>query len=404
MTVHRNDHTTGVTTGRSVGEGTDRTRRRFLRTIGTGASIAVLGGMGLAAARDVDGDVCLGDSGELGAGDAIVLNNDWSTRDCPENVEMCISTYEDGTFGWEWERGITCVNGEDLPNYPQALMGTKIGGTSSGWGGLPKQTGEIDRLDVEIEVDMDLSDGEWNFALEWWMDTASGIANPTDEIMTVLHHSPEHTKGGNVVTEAFEDKYGNVFDYWENDIAGGDDADWNFHIFRIQGDSVPKNVDFRSLIDYLIEDPDGEVEAGGGTYDGSKYISGIEIGNENWDETDGETIVEQFSVRVNDTVGTAGVRDSYTDHEESETTTTDEPETTTTDEPEGPDWPEDPTDPDDDGLYEDLSGNEKVDFPDVNLLFQNADSAEVEDNVEYYDFDDDGSVDLQDVLALFDLV
>ncbi|MFW6437135.1 MAG: hypothetical protein ACOCYZ_05840, partial [Halococcoides sp.] len=69
-----------------------------------------------------------------------------------------------------------------------------------------------------------------------------------------------------------------------------------------------------------------------------------------------------------------------------------------------PTWPEDPTDPDDDGLYEDLSGNEEVDFPDVNLLFQNADSAEVEDNVAFYDFDDDGSVDLQDVLALFEMV
>ncbi|MFW6436984.1 MAG: glycoside hydrolase family 11 protein [Halococcoides sp.] len=100
------------------------------------------------------------------------------------------------------------------------------------------------------------------------------------------------------------------------------------------------------------------------------------------------------------TVGESGGSDPTT----TETTTTDEPETTTTDEPEGPDWPEGATDPDDDGLYEDLSGNEKVDFPDVNTLFQNADSAEVEDNVEFYDFDDDGSVDLQDVLALFDMV
>ncbi|MFW6436477.1 MAG: twin-arginine translocation signal domain-containing protein [Halococcoides sp.] len=81
------------------------------------------------------------------------------------------------------------------------------------------------------------------------------------------------------------------------------------------------------------------------------------------------------------------------------------PETTiSVDSTDGPTWPDDPTDPDDDGLYEDVSGNEKVDFPDVNQLYQNADSAEVEDNVEYYDFDDDGSVDLQDVLALFDMV
>ncbi|MFW6436783.1 MAG: family 16 glycosylhydrolase [Halococcoides sp.] len=63
-----------------------------------------------------------------------------------------------------------------------------------------------------------------------------------------------------------------------------------------------------------------------------------------------------------------------------------------------------PEDPDDDGLYEDINANGKVDFPDVNRFFQHSDSAAVQDHVEAYDFTDDGSVDLQDVLALFDMV
>ncbi|MFW6436605.1 MAG: cellulase family glycosylhydrolase [Halococcoides sp.] len=79
-------------------------------------------------------------------------------------------------------------------------------------------------------------------------------------------------------------------------------------------------------------------------------------------------------------------------------------ETTTETAPDRPTWPEGATDPDGDGLFEDLSGNEKTDFPDVNELFQNADSATVQDNTQFYDFTDDGSVDLQDVLALFEMV
>ncbi|AWB27450.1 PKD domain-containing protein [Halococcoides cellulosivorans] len=72
--------------------------------------------------------------------------------------------------------------------------------------------------------------------------------------------------------------------------------------------------------------------------------------------------------------------------------------------PEGPTWPINATDPDGDGVYEDLSGNGVVDFPDVNRLFQNTDTADVQDNADFYDVDGDGDVDMQDVLALFEMV
>ncbi|WP_159077021.1 fibronectin type III domain-containing protein [Halococcoides cellulosivorans] len=305
-----------------------RSRRAFLRTIGAGAGVAVLGGFGTAAAREVDGDRCLSDgAGETRFGDVTLYANDWSTSQCPDPpVEICLSTYSDGSFGWEWERGVTCVNGDDLPNYPEALMGTKMGGGSSGWsdqGALPQRVADIDRFDVELDVEMDLSDGEWNFALECWMDPNPGIPYPaTDEIMVVIDDSAAHDKGENEVTAAFEDDYGNVYDYWENDIEPGDGDTWNFHIFHLPEPGVPPNLDLRSLLDYLQEDPDGAVAEGGGVYDGSKYVGGVEIGNENWDETHGETVVNQFSVRVNDTVGAAGVRDDFTVHEIDDTAPT----------------------------------------------------------------------------------
>ncbi|AWB28085.1 hypothetical protein HARCEL1_10395 [Halococcoides cellulosivorans] len=72
----------------------------------------------------------------------------------------------------------------------------------------------------------------------------------------------------------------------------------------------------------------------------------------------------------------------------------------------GLDWPTDPapTDPDGDGLYEDVSGDGDLNFPDVNALFQNTTSDAVQNNVQYFDFDGDGVVGLQDVLALFEMV
>ncbi|AWB26958.1 endo-1,4-beta-xylanase [Halococcoides cellulosivorans] len=70
----------------------------------------------------------------------------------------------------------------------------------------------------------------------------------------------------------------------------------------------------------------------------------------------------------------------------------------------GPSWPNGATDPDGDGLYEDLSGDGTLNFPDVNELFQNTDQSVAQDNSQYYDFDGDGDLDSQDVLALFEMV
>ncbi|AWB28560.1 endo-1,4-beta-xylanase [Halococcoides cellulosivorans] len=63
-----------------------------------------------------------------------------------------------------------------------------------------------------------------------------------------------------------------------------------------------------------------------------------------------------------------------------------------------------PRDLDEDGVYEDLSGNGRLDFPDVNRLFQNAETDTVQSNLMYFDVTGDGSVDQQDVLVLFDRI
>lgn len=64
----------------------------------------------------------------------------------------------------------------------------------------------------------------------------------------------------------------------------------------------------------------------------------------------------------------------------------------------------DTTDPDDDGLCEDLNGNERVDFDDVTTFFEQLESNSVQNDVSRFDFNANGRIDFDDVTTLFDRV
>jgi endonuclease YncB( thermonuclease family) len=61
-----------------------------------------------------------------------------------------------------------------------------------------------------------------------------------------------------------------------------------------------------------------------------------------------------------------------------------------------------PTDPDGDGLYEDVDGDGDTDEDDVVLLFEQKESDAVTDNVEAYDFNGNGRIDFDDINELYD--
>jgi hypothetical protein len=63
-----------------------------------------------------------------------------------------------------------------------------------------------------------------------------------------------------------------------------------------------------------------------------------------------------------------------------------------------------PTDPDDDGLYEDINGDGESDIVDVQALFSNSDDEVIQNNPGAFDFNDDGSVNVADVQKLFKLL
>lgn len=60
-----------------------------------------------------------------------------------------------------------------------------------------------------------------------------------------------------------------------------------------------------------------------------------------------------------------------------------------------------PTDPDGDGQYEDVNGNERLDFNDVVVFFQNMDNDVVTSNVDKFDYNENGRIDFDDVVTLF---
>ncbi|WP_226023134.1 endo-1,4-beta-xylanase [Halomicrobium salinisoli] len=60
-----------------------------------------------------------------------------------------------------------------------------------------------------------------------------------------------------------------------------------------------------------------------------------------------------------------------------------------------------PTDPDGDGLYEDLNGNGEVDYSDVVDYFNNMETDDFQSNAAYYDYNGNGEVDYADLVDLF---
>jgi len=56
-----------------------------------------------------------------------------------------------------------------------------------------------------------------------------------------------------------------------------------------------------------------------------------------------------------------------------------------------------PTDPDNDGVFEDLNGNGRLDFNDVVVLFENLPDAETP----FQDINENGRIDFDDIVELF---
>ncbi|WP_179261562.1 carbohydrate-binding protein [Natrinema halophilum] len=264
-------------------------RRRFLQ-VGATTLAATAIGSSSAVARSQTAERCGSeDQLEIGGGDFVLKNNDWGSS----AVEMCIRVNADGSYGYEWATRTT--GGQ--PNYPQVLLGTKPWGSDTGVADFPIRRAAVDQLEIEVDIDQNISGGKWNLAEEWWLmdqPVSEATGTHTHEIMLVLDWGGGH---GNNLEEAtvWTDTFGNTIDYWTAHSPGGTNAD--FHIFRVQGGLSTGRVDLKELIDFMSE-----------RYgiSGQKWISGIELGNEYWQGTRGDVTYHQFDVTINGQRYTSG--------------------------------------------------------------------------------------------------
>lgn len=118
----------------------------------------------------------------------------------------------------------------------------------------------------------------------------------THEIMLVLDWGGGHSHGGVREQDAWTDQFGNTIDYWSYYEEGGGTAA-GFHIFRVSGGTTTGQVDLTEIIDFMSERH--------GVSD-DLWLSGVEVGNEYWQGTQGDVTYNTLDVTINGTTYTSG--------------------------------------------------------------------------------------------------
>jgi|GEM_PF-996488 len=325
------DDTTEPSDGPTAEAPSGATSRRSVLKAG-----AALGAGGLAvglgdrvSAAKVE-EVCNSEYGTIEVADGFSLvDNRWGN----DAADQCIWLNEDGSYGYDFDASGT---GGGI-NYPQVLVGTKPWGSDTGVADFPVRRRNVDELTIEVEADYSESGGEWDFAEEWWlMEQPVGQETATHqyEIMLLLDWNDQHEHGAVEAEGVWTDRYGNTVDHWTTYNSGGTSAD--FYIFRIQGGHDGGTVDLTPIVDYMT-DEHGVSE--------DLWLSGIELGNEYWAGSVGQTTYETFDVSVNGTTYSSGSGESADNGGNTATPTptqpptdtpTDTPTATPTDEPNTP--------------------------------------------------------------------
>ncbi len=269
-------------------------RRDFLKAgVAVGVGGLVLGGGTPATAAKVE-ERCNSDYGTIDVADGFVLmDNRWGN----ENAHQCIWRNADGSYGYDFDASNT---GGGI-NYPEVFIGTRPWGASTGVAGFPIQRRDVEEFVMEVDGDVDISGGEWNWAEEWWLMEQPPTQQPEThqyEVMLLLDWSDDHDHGAVQDPGAWTDRFGNTVDLWVNYESGGTDAD--FYIFRIQGGHDGGKIDMAEIVTYL-SDTEG--------VRGDLWLSGIELGNEYWTGAVGETTYDTFDVTINGSTYTSGIDD-----------------------------------------------------------------------------------------------
>jgi hypothetical protein len=212
-----------------------------------------------------------------------LIDNQWGNPD----ASQCVWINEDGTYGWDFDASNT---GSGI-NYPEVFIGTRPWGSDTGVSEFPIRRRDISEFVLDVDVESSISDGEWDFAQEWWlMEEPPSVQTRTYqyEIMLLLDWGGGHDHGSPLYTDLWTDKYGNTIDLWTIYDSGGTSA--KFYIFRVQGGHDGGKIDAKRITDWLTQH-EGVSE--------DLWLSGSELGNEYWPPAAGQTTFTEFGVTIN---------------------------------------------------------------------------------------------------------
>ena len=238
-----------------------------------------------------------GASIELGGGDFELSNNAWGYSCDLDSCYQAIILYTDDSYGWEWNRGST---GDNDPNYPEVICGTKPWGTQTDSTVFPIQIKDLNSFDANVDIVFGASGNNWNLAFEFWLTEQKPEGNDvsgsiTDEVMIWFGWGSTHD-GVYIEEDSAITDGENIYDYAQ--YYPGHAAGWDYHQFRISGEQkIPSEIDFKLFVDY-IEDEYNRSD--------TLWISGMELGNEYWDYTEGACTVKVLSYSINGETVTSG--------------------------------------------------------------------------------------------------
>lgn len=243
-------------------------------------------------------DTLSGASIELSDGAFILSNNDWGYSCNSSECDQAIILYTDDSYGWEWRRDTT--NDTD-PNYPEVICGTKPWGTQTDVTIFPIQIKDLNSFSANVDIVYGATGDNWNFALEFWLtEQEPGETNVdssiTDEVMIWLGWGATHNLLDREIVEQDVITDGeNIYDYAQYYSF----TNWEYHQFRISGEQrIPSEIDFKLFIDYLQQKYSRISD--------TLWLSGMELGNEYWDFTEGACTVKSLSYTVNGETATSG--------------------------------------------------------------------------------------------------
>ena len=236
-------------------------------------------------------------------GDIRLINNNWGSRQLECNTPYRIFIENDGTFGWEFNRG-ACGEADAAPDFPEVEFGLHPFGINkdsvktqdvSSTTLLPRQIKDINSASIKIDqMNIELQSAKsWNICFEMWLTTKDPVTIDTGEcpyaeIMVfwgwqdgrwACDQTGDLTSGG--------DRY--VLCHRGDDWACG----WRYIQFRASNGpnrNYNGTLDVKAILDWLVSHMGVSQDY---------WITRFEIGSEIGDNTSGKVTIKNITFEVN---------------------------------------------------------------------------------------------------------